>query len=247
MNRKTLWIPVFIASAGTLAWFPTLPPTHDFEVHWAFASEDEPVLIAQEDGSGEQVATDVDTIVANVQGYYDNLEDFHADFSQEFTNLTLGDTRTSEGHVYFRTPGMMRWDYLSPTERYLIRDGEDLWVYEPEFAQYYTQPMDESDLPTALRFLMGQGELTEDFEVTIHEEGDETVTLNLVPRDAATEYTQLRLVVRRSTWEVAETILYDALGNTNRLIFSNTALNSGLPESGFIFEPPEGTHQIEGP
>ena len=183
-----------------------------------------PVLVAQDTtddddpGVGDEPDEDaaLATAIANVQTFYESVEDFHADFTQEFANLTLGTTQTSTGHVYFKTPGLMRWDYQSPTQRFMMRDGENLWIYEPEEGQYYTQPMDETDLPTALRFLMGEG-------------------------------THLEFVVDTTTWHVTETVIYDPIGNANRLTFTRAEVNSGLPDSGFQFTPPEGATQIQTP
>lgn len=189
----------------------------------------------------------VDEVVERIQQVYDNVQDFSADFTQEYTSVSLGETRTSEGHVYFKKPGMMRWDYRTPTERYLISDGANLWVYEPEFGQYYQQSLRDSQLPSALRFLMGEGELSEDFAVTLQEEQDDAILLELVPHQPTGQYARLQFVVSPASWQVVETTVFDSLGNTNRLVFSSVEQNAGLPDSGFNFTPPQGAVRIEAP
>lgn len=189
----------------------------------------------------------VDAIVDAIQRTYESVEDFQASFTQEFHHASLGETRVSEGRVFFRKPGMMRWDYRTPTERFLISDGASLWVYEPEFAQYYTQSLAESQLPTALRFLMGEGDLRRDFEISLREERDGQAVLDLVPRRSEGQVRRLRFTVDLETSTVIESVIVDPLGNTNRLRLRNVRQNAGLPASGFTFTPPAGTSRITAP
>lgn len=205
------------------------------------------VEVAQAEAPQSAADGRVDEVVERIQQVYDNVQDFSADFTQEYTSVSLGETRTSEGHVYFKKPGMMRWDYRTPTERYLISDGSNLWVYEPEFGQYYQQSLRDSQLPSALRFLMGEGELSEDFAVTLQEEQEDAILLELVPHQPTGQYARLQFVVSPASWQVVETTVFDSLGNTNRLVFSSVEQNSGLPDSGFNFTPPQGAVRIEAP
>ena len=192
-------------------------------------------------------ALTADEIVRRVQAYYDGIRDFSADFSQEYRSASLGTTRSSSGHVFFKKPGKMRWDYQGEDERYLISDGTQLWVYEPGFAQYYNQPLADSQLPSALRFLMGEGQLADDFNVRVRSQNRETIELELVPKVRNSQFSRLRFVVNATTFQVQETTIQDALGNTNRLVFSSVRQNVGLPDSGFSFSPPAGARRVEAP
>lgn len=193
-------------------------------------------------------APDAARVTAEIQRTYEALEDFRADFVQEYENPVLGDTRRSEGRVFFSKPGKMRWDYRTPTERFLISDGRTLWVYEPEFAQYYTQSLADSQLPLALRFLMGEGQLEEAFEISLREvREDGRISLRLVPRRSEGQLRELHFLVDPEHWEVVETTVIDPLGHINRITFRNVRRNTGLPASGFRFEPPEGTHRVSAP
>jgi outer membrane lipoprotein carrier protein len=198
-----------------------------------------------------QEQTEVQSIVANMQAAYDAVDDFGADFRQEFTNQTLGDTTVSVGEMFFCKPGLMRWDYVNPLRLFVI-DGQALWIYEPggddgSSGQYYTQELDDSDLPTALRFLMGQGDFTDDFDIELVSSTDEAHTLDLVPRRDEGQYRKLRFVIDAATWRVNETIIYDPVGNTNHFTFTNREENLGLSAADFVFVPPAGARRIEEP
>jgi outer membrane lipoprotein carrier protein len=187
-----------------------------------------------------------------MQQVYDTVNDFSADFRQEYTNMTLGETDVSTGELHFLKPGMMRWDYLSPI-RFFIIDGSALWIYEPSGSneqgngQYYTQDLDDSDLPTALRFLMGQGSFAQDFEISLIESNAAGYTLELVPRQDESQYRKLQFVIDATTWRVNETVIFDPVGNTNRFVFTNRTENGGLVAADFQFTPPPGARQIEEP
>jgi outer membrane lipoprotein-sorting protein len=45
---------------------------------------------------------------------------------------------------------------------------------------------------------------------------------------------------------VAQTVVYDPYGNTNRVVFKSPSLNKKLPDAGFDFKPPEGTRALGG-
>jgi outer membrane lipoprotein carrier protein len=206
-----------------------------------------PEVAAQPSPTDPAAAADVTAIVDRIQEVYDAVGDFRARFTQEYTNAALGETDTSSGVVHFLKPGMMRWDYSAPVARLFIIDGTSLWIYEPTEGQYYTQPLDDSELPTALRFLMGRGEFAEDFDITLVEQTDARVVLDLVPRADEGEYRKLRFVVNATTWRIDETVIYDPIGNTNRFVFSEREENVGYVAGDFAFEPPAGATRLETP
>ena len=107
------------------------------------------------------------------------MSDYSATFEQVHSNLAAGDERRLSGTVYFLRPGMMRWDYAAPEPKHLIANGDRFWSVEPARGQYYEGSLSSSQLPTALRFLMGQGQLAEDFEVSLRDSSTEKLA---VPR-----------------------------------------------------------------
>jgi len=186
-------------------------------------------------------------IADKVQETYDNVQDFSAKFTQEYRSASMDSTRTSEGRVFFKKPGKMRWDYAKPDERYMISDGKSLWVYEPEFAQYYSEALEESQLPSALRFLMGKGNLRDEFAIRIRKQDSKKITLELVPKERSSQFSRLHFVVDAQDYNVLEVTVFDALGNTNTLRFQNVRQNAGLPDKGFDFTPPKGTTRVKAP
>ena len=80
-----------------------------------------------------------ETIVARLQARYDETDGFRADFVQEVTSATLGQTLRSRGQVFFKKPGRMRWEFTEP-QQLLIADGSALWLYQPSERQVVKTP-----------------------------------------------------------------------------------------------------------
>ena len=58
--------------------------------------------------------------------------DFSATFFQESTLKAMDITDTATGKVWFKHPGMMRWEYETPEKYAIISDGQTLWIYRPD-------------------------------------------------------------------------------------------------------------------
>lgn len=201
--------------------------------------------MAQESGSGPADLT-AEQVAERVQRFYKETADFQAAFLQTYTDVAAGEAARSRGRVYFKKPGKMRWDYYHPDDasrrdRVLVSDGSTFWIYEFEFQQVFKQCLEENQLPTSLRFLMGEGELLEEFDVEFAKgsTADEPA-LRLVPKEATSHYRELRFVLDPKTFQVMQTTVFDPYGNTNRIEFHNARVNQNLPDSGFEFETPPG-------
>ena len=66
-----------------------------------------------------------------MQGFYEHTQDFTATFRQDYAYKTFGRTATSTGTVAFKKPGLMRWDYLTPSQRSFVLSGERAYAWDP--------------------------------------------------------------------------------------------------------------------
>ena len=138
----------------------------------------------------------------------------------------------------------MRWDYQKPQSKVFVSNGDVLWVYEPEKGQAYKKSLQDSELPIAISFLMGKGNLLDEFKPTLGAVTADTVTVNLMPLKASRHYKTLKLTVSRSSFIVEESSIVDPANNTNTVIFSNVVIDASLPDSGFEFSPPKGVNVL---
>jgi outer membrane lipoprotein carrier protein len=192
-------------------------------------------------------------VVARMQALYKSTSDFQAKFQQTYTDVAAGDAKKSVGRVYYKSEGKMRWDYYKlegkkaakRPHKKLVSDGNAFWIYEREFKQVFKQCLTDSKLPTSLRFLMGQGNLAKEFNITLTKNSTPALPeLKLVPKVPTSQYKELRFVVDGETFQVLKTTIYDPYGNTNEIVFKDVKLNTNLPDKGFEFKQPKGARLL---
>lgn len=185
-------------------------------------------------------ATALDQLIDGVEARTSQIVDYEASFHQEVTRKHLPRPLKRSGTVYFKKPGMMRWDYRIPERVYYISDGEVLWSYEAREKLAYKLPVKNSELYSALKFLFGQGQLREEFTIQQVAAPEGLRGLQLTPKVPQSGYTRLVLEVTPDTYEIRSTILFDPIGNESRIRFENAKTDKVLKESAFRFTPPAG-------
>lgn len=190
-------------------------------------------------------------IVGKVQGFYNETKSFTASFSQTVTNSTFSKLKpkASSGKVYILKPGKMRWDYRNESYRTsadpkvsksFISDGKFLWAVMHKNKQFYKESLSGSALPVAVSFLMGTGNLLNDFNVTQETSGKfgskTDILLLLTPKVPSARYKKLWLVVDPTNYSVKQSVVLNSKGDTNSIVFTKVELNSGKLKNGhFIF------------
>ena len=186
--------------------------------------------------------------VEAIQRRYQAVRDLSADFVQTTRSVALGaagSVATSRGSVVFAKPGKMRWAYQAPEESLVVSDGKWLWVYDPAHQEVQKLPVGEGFLSgAAIQFLLGEGEIRRDFEVTAETCSDAKVELVLVPRRDAS-YEKLRVRSDPATGELLETTVIDLLGNVTQIAFSGIRTNLAPADDQFRFRAPKGVRVIE--
>lgn len=197
------------------------------------------------------VATnDAEKAALKVQDFYKQTADYQAAFKQTYRDLAAGTEKVSMGRVYFKKPGRMRWDYYKPedpkkNDKLYVSDGSVFWVYEYDFKQVFKQCLADSQLPTSLSFLMGQGDLLTDFDVTFAKKSSATAPmLRLVPKKATSAYKELQFTLDPKSHQVVRTIIWDPYGNSNEIEFTKARVNKNLPDRGFAFKVPKGARVL---
>ena len=201
-------------------------------------------------GGAASAATEacITRAVESIQRRYEAVRDLSADFVQNTRSVALGAegaVATSRGSVVFAKPGKMRWAYQEPEPSLVVSDGRWLWVYDPAHQEVQKLPVGEGFLSGAtIQFLLGEGEIRRDFEVTADACSDAKVELVLVPRRDAS-YEKLRVRSDPATGELLETTVIDLLGNVTQIAFSGMRTNRAPADALFRFDAPAGVRVIE--
>lgn len=186
------------------------------------------------------------TILQKVTKFYQDTQDFKADFIQTFSYKIYGKKKISSGKVYFKKKSKMLWHYEVPVQRLFISDGSILWVYEPEEAQVFKRSLKSAQLPVALRFLKGDANLDKEFDIAplVHNK-DNDYQITLTPKKPSGDYRSLELIIDPKKLTVIASVIIDPVGNRNHIEFIDMTYNIGLKDDAFKFTVPKGVKIIE--
>ena len=198
---------------------------------------------------GYNKAMDILT-AAKVQSYYSKIKDYKGSFKHIYVKRYHGEQKPRYGYLWVKKPGMMYWRYDAPHKRHFVCDGKKIWIYTPGDKQVLWRRVKRSQLPSAVKFLFGSGQLLSEFFVKRLPKskygGKGKVVLKLKPIKPTSHYAHILFVLKPQGQmaKVTETLVYDSLGNKNHYIFKNTKLNTRIQAKRFKFKPPKGVRVI---
>lgn len=190
-------------------------------------------------------ADDLNAIIAKVQKTYDGIQDIQSNFTQFTTSASIKETQKAEGVVYFKKPGMMKWEYKSPGKDIIVSDGMAIWIYQQDIGQVMVGNALDNGTSISNNFLAGMGNLKKDFIIELAEGDNNAHLLKLNPKTAQPNLQKLYIAVDKKTFLVIRTIVYDMLGNETKVIFEKIKTNQSLSGSIFKFKIPEGVKVVK--
>ena len=190
----------------------------------------------------------IQTAVDAIQSRYASITDLRANFRQITRSVALGKqgpTMASKGTVQFSKPGKMRWSYDHPEPSLVVSDGVTLWLYDATKREAQKLAMGTEYFSAAgIHFLLGEGEILEDFRVSGQACNEKSLTLELEPLSPAS-YDKLKVLADPKTGDLLQTQVIDLFGNETVIDFSHIEVDHGPPASVFEFVPPDGVRVIE--
>lgn len=199
------------------------------------------VLAAPAPGSADAVAAEIDTI-------YVGKKTFSARFKQEHTQKVSGIVKKSQGVCFVEKPNKISFRYDPPNRNRIVSDGKGLKIYLAEDEQMFVQPVEKTEYPGALAFLMGRG-LRPSFTFAIHDKAkfDGGPVLLGTPRVPTPYYENVIfyidkvLLAKSDPGTVRRVLIVDAQGNRNRFDFEGASQPQSIDPAEFTFSPPPGT------
>jgi outer membrane lipoprotein carrier protein len=189
---------------------------------------------------------EVKALVERMQGFYEHTQDFTATFRQDYAYKTFGRTATSTGTVAFKKPGLMRWDYLTPSQRSFVLSGERAYAWDPAAQTLTRAAAPTSELSTSVTFLWGKGRLSDEFTIVRTPCAEcQGVLLTLTPKKPETRFRELRLELDPKTAQVRKTVVVDPDGSENAIVFTDLRTNTGLSKGTFVLDVPNGTQVLD--
>lgn len=197
-------------------------------------------------------AEEIDVVVDKIQNKYEEITDFHAKFTQEAAVKALDKVQKSEGEVWFKKPGKMRWNYYTPEKDEIVSDGRTLWFYDVAEKQVIESPLAQvSDTQNTTSLLSGLGNIKEVFDASFAEGTELTSSgsylLELKPKSDDEQYNRAIVAFDKKTMAVNSIYLYDPFGNLTTISLNDIKIDNGVEDSLFSFTIPSGVEVVRPP
>jgi outer membrane lipoprotein carrier protein len=185
-------------------------------------------------------------VLGKVQVAYKKVGDIEARFSQTYIDKLRGKKREESGRLWAKQDGRLRWSYEKPTPKDFVYDGKAAYFYEPDNAQVTVfERFQDSPLSGAVRFLWGQGNIGELFDVKACASGCDTGDkgdwlVELWPKAEIPTVDHTVLAVDPKSDRVRVSVVYDPLGNRTEYRFTDFKLGARVSDEKFQFEVPKG-------
>lgn len=178
-----------------------------------------------------------------LRGFLESVQTMSAGFKQELFDASQQSIEVAGGTVKFMRPGRFYWSYRQPYERFLVADGERIWMHDPDLDQVTVRDLKTGLGNTPAALLTGNIAVLDNFKVVETTFADHILWLQLLPvkRDGDFE----RIGLGFSGLRLVQFELKDRLGQTTRVEFNDIELNPTLDTDEFRFKIPEGADVID--
>jgi chaperone LolA len=224
--------PATVGSAGDRAPATAAPPASRPDAQPATAS-----------------TPDAAAVLRRAEAVYSDVRSMEADFAQTVEVPLLGQSTSSRGKLYHRSPDRFLMQFTQPQGDVVVADGRHLWMYYPSVDARQV-------MRTTMAAAGGQVDLHREFLSNPTERyhavlaGQETVggratdVVVLTPR-TRTGYRQVRIWVDRSDALVRRFEITEENESVRTLDLRNIRHNTTIPDRLFAFTPPEGAQVFE--
>jgi outer membrane lipoprotein carrier protein len=134
----------------------------------------------------------------------------------------------------------MRWLYAPPEEQLLVTNGETLWLYDTLLENVTIQKLEKLTDGTALSFLLGLGDLNEDFKRRKISKSllknPQGLIVELEPHQETANLAFIQLEVDPENYNLRTIALMDQQGNYRTITLESMSYNLALEDEFFEFE-----------
>ena len=186
-------------------------------------------------------------IAGRVQAKYEAIQSFSAHFQQVFHSRNSREE--ASGIVMMKKPGRMHWEYQHPTQKFFVSNGDKAYFYVPKDNQVMVSELKWDTSSTPLLFLLGKGNIQDDFRVELETQEKASqpsnALLRLVPQKPQGNFSYLILEVVPSSYVIYRLSVIEPLGNRNDYILTQFRENVRIPDERFKLKLPRGVEVIE--
>ena len=204
-----------------------------------------PVALMEGNPSAETAEADLSAleVVQFSQKHYRGIRTLQADFSQVYSAHMA---RSEEhGILMLKKPRKMYWKYRDPLEKYLIANGKVAYFYVPRDRQVFIYELEDDRL---FLFLMGEGDIAQDFEIAFEAEElplqEGNFLIRLTPREEEASFSQILLEIAPFSYQIERLVAIEPIGARNDYILKNVREDVSIPDRRFRFKAPKGVEVV---
>jgi outer membrane lipoprotein-sorting protein len=193
-----------------------------------------------------------DEIASMMEAKQAEIEDFSA--TMVMTSSYGGDAMTMRATMVTKPPDKNRIEYTEPAElagMVMVTNGSTMWTYDPAKNQVTKMALPE-DMPSEMDYTELVKNLLDENDISLKGTEDvggrSTYVIEAMPKDKSNRefISKTRVWVDRENWMILGTEMYDADGNSMvKVEYRDITFNTGVSDSEFIFEVPEGATVVE--
>ncbi|MGD2119226.1 MAG: outer membrane lipoprotein chaperone LolA [Chromatiales bacterium] len=175
--------------------------------------------------------------------FLQNFKTLSARFEQSVLDTRSAEVGRFQGQLFVSRPGRFRWDYSEPYEKEILADGDQVYVIDSELEQitYVSQERALKDTPASV--LIDADQLDERFEIIDIGSSQNMDWVELLPRDAESQFTRVLLAFAGDDLRRME--MADKFGQITRFQFYDVQRNPQLDSQLFVFERRQGYDLID--
>jgi outer membrane lipoprotein carrier protein len=185
----------------------------------------------------------LEKLLNRIESKYSN-RDFSVGFTQISTLRAINVIDKAYGKAFFRYPGRMRWEYLSPEKNEIITDGENLWIYRPGENQVVKGKSKNFFITgSGGAFLSDISMMRKFYRLSIEKTDSSFINLLMIPKKKLPDVASIRIRIAKDNNEINRIITSNIYGDTTELKFNDIKFKK-LDDSLFRFSIPAGTDII---
>ncbi len=179
-----------------------------------------------------------------VYRYFQALDTFQAQFTQQVTDGDGVLIQDASGEVWVKRPGRFRWNYLKPYVQQVVANGVELWTYDAELEQATVKPIGDVLSTTPAMLLAGSKQLADlaDVEPIGRKSGQRWYRLR--PKNPDENLDEVELVFDGE--QLLSIRVHDNFNNTTVIEFTDVKRNQPVPDHLFSVDLPAGTDILGG-
>ena len=193
-----------------------------------------------------------DEIASMMEAKQESIKDFSA--TMVMTSSFGGEDMTMRATMVTKPPDKNRIEYTEPAElagTVMVTNGSTMWTYDSAKNQVTKMALPE-DMPSEMDYtelvknLLDENDIS--YKGTENVGGRSAYVIDATPKDGGEIgiITRMRVWVDRENWMLIGIEVYDKDDNLfSKVEYRDIMFNTGIPDSEFIFETPEGATVVE--